>query len=34
MAIVSNTYTRYDAKGIREDISNVIYNVSPISLGL
>lgn len=29
MAIVSNTYTRYDAKGIREDISNVIYNVSP-----
>lgn len=29
MAIISNTYTRYDAKGIREDLSNVIYNISP-----
>lgn len=29
MAIVTNTYTRYDAKGIREDLSNVIYNISP-----
>ena len=29
MAIVSNTYTRYDAKGIREDLSNTIHNISP-----
>ena len=29
MAAVTNTYTRYDAKGIREDLSNVIYQISP-----
>lgn len=29
MAIVSNTFTRYDAKGLREQLSNVIYNISP-----
>jgi hypothetical protein len=29
MAIVTNTFTRYDAKGIREDLANVIYNISP-----
>jgi len=29
MAIVANTYTRYDAKGIREDLANAIYNISP-----
>ena len=29
MAAITNTYTRYDAKGIREDLSNVIYNISP-----
>jgi hypothetical protein len=29
MAIVSNTFTRYSAVGIREDLSNVIYNISP-----
>ena len=29
MAIVSNTFTRYSAIGIREDLSNVIYNISP-----
>jgi hypothetical protein len=29
MAIVTNTYTRFDAKGIREDLSNVIYQISP-----
>lgn len=29
MAIVGNTYTRYSAVGIREDLSNVIYNISP-----
>ena len=29
MAIVANTFTRYDAKGIREDLANVIYNISP-----
>ena len=29
MAIVSNTFTSYDAKGIREELSNVISNISP-----
>ena len=29
MAIVSGTYTRYNAVGIREDLSNVISNISP-----
>ncbi len=29
MAIVSNTYLTYDAKGIREDLADVIYNISP-----
>lgn len=29
MAIVGNTFTRYSAVGIREDLSNVIYNISP-----
>lgn len=29
MAIVANTFTSYDAKGIREDLSDVIYNISP-----
>lgn len=29
MAIVANTFTTFDAKGIREDLANVIYNISP-----
>jgi len=29
MAIVTNTYLGFDAVGIREDLSNVIYNISP-----
>jgi hypothetical protein len=29
MAQPSNTYDSYDAKGIREDLENVIYNISP-----
>jgi hypothetical protein len=29
MAIVSNTFTSFDAKGIREELSNVINNISP-----
>ena len=29
MAIVCNTFTTYSAKGIREDLSNVITNISP-----
>ena len=29
MTIIANTFTRYDAKGIREDLANVIYNISP-----
>lgn len=29
MAIVSNTFTTFDAKGIREELSNVISNISP-----
>ena len=29
MAIITNTFTSYDAKGIREDLEDVIYNISP-----
>ena len=29
MAIVANTFLTYNAKGIREDLSNVIYSISP-----
>ena len=29
MAIVTNTFTTYSAKGIREDLSNVITNIAP-----
>jgi hypothetical protein len=29
MAIVANTFTTYSAVGIREELSNVIYNISP-----
>lgn len=29
MAIQTNTFTAFDAKGIREDLSNFIYNISP-----
>lgn len=29
MAIVTNTFLTYDAKGIREDLADVIYNISP-----
>ena len=29
MAIVANTFTSYDAKGIREDLMNIIYDISP-----
>ena len=29
MTIVTNTFTTYSAKGIREDLSNIITNISP-----
>jgi len=29
MAIVTNTFTKYSAVGIREDLANVIFNISP-----
>ena len=29
MALPGNTYTQYDAIGNREDLSDVIYNISP-----
>jgi len=29
MAFVTNTFTIYDAKGLREDLIDVIYNISP-----
>lgn len=29
MAVVTGTFTRYDAVGLREDLSDVIYNISP-----
>lgn len=30
MAIEGNTFTRYDAVGLREQLSDVIYNISPM----
>ena len=33
MAIVTNTFTTYSAKGIREDLSNIITNISPLLEG-
>jgi hypothetical protein len=29
MSVINNTFTRYDAKGLRENLSNVIYDISP-----
>ena len=29
MALPTNTYTTYDQKGLREDLSNIIYDISP-----
>lgn len=29
MGLVSGTYLKYDAKGLREDLSNFIYDISP-----
>lgn len=29
MAIVTNTFTRFDAIGVREELSDAIYNISP-----
>lgn len=29
MSAITNTFTAYDAKGIREDLSDAIYNISP-----
>ena len=29
MAIVTNTFTTFDAKGIREELANTIANISP-----
>ena len=29
MSLISGTYTRYDAKGLREDLEDAIYDISP-----
>ena len=29
MSALSTTYSTYSAKGLREDLENVIYNISP-----
>ncbi len=29
MTIITNTFTRHDAIGVREDLADVIYNISP-----
>jgi hypothetical protein len=34
MAIVANTFTRYDAVGLREELSDMIYNISPMDTPL
>ena len=30
MAIVANTFETFGAKGIREDLTDVIYNIAPV----
>lgn len=30
MAVIGNTFTRHDAVGVREDLSDVIYDISPM----
>jgi hypothetical protein len=30
MALITNTFTTYTAKGLREDLSDVIYNIDPV----
>lgn len=30
MAIIANTTLVFDIKGVREELSNLIYNISPI----
>jgi len=32
MTIVTNTQTRYDVVNIREDLSDIIYNISPTDM--
>lgn len=32
MAIVTGTYLRYTAKGLKEDLSDAVYDVTPLSL--
>ena len=29
MALLTNTFTTYSAVGLREDLSDIIYNISP-----
>ena len=29
MAVISGTFLRFDAKGLREDLSDVIFDISP-----
>ena len=29
MALITNTFTTYNAIGLREDLSDIIYNISP-----
>jgi hypothetical protein len=33
MALITNTITRYDAtRAVREDLSNMIYNIAPVDV--
>lgn len=34
MAAPTNTFTRYDAVGVREDLSDIIYDISPVEVPL
>jgi hypothetical protein len=29
MAFITNTFTTFSARGLREDLSDIIYNISP-----
>ena len=32
MTILSSTFTRHDAIGVREDLSDIISNISPVGV--
>jgi hypothetical protein len=34
MAFITNTFSTYTAVGLREDLSDIIYNISPTGISV